>query len=177
MANSSNYNLLNGNRLSLDPSLVPPRTPGTMGRCDAGDPDQCTFPGDTPRSLGLRDIGDPQDLYFVPPLMFDRTEEYRVFESRVLAKHIRRQTRPPATEIPAAELVVVEPDPHGKHKNDRKLRTAVAERYLALMKQAKLDLKSEKEEFLKKSKKEQAAEEKRLKALGLVAPIHVTQIG
>lgn len=177
MANSSNYNLLNGNRLSLDPSLVPPRTPGSIGRCDAGDPDLCAFPGDTPRSLGLRDIGDPRDFYFVPPLMFERTEEYRVLESRVLAGHIRRQSRPPATEIPESELVVVEPDPNGKHKHDRKLRRAAAEQYLALMKQARLDLKSEKEEFLKKSKKEQVAEEKRLKALGLVAPIHVTHIG
>jgi hypothetical protein len=38
-------------------SLLPPRTPGSLGKCDAADPDVRAHPGSTPGSLGVNDAG------------------------------------------------------------------------------------------------------------------------
>jgi hypothetical protein len=39
--------------------ILPPRTPGVLGMCDASDPNCTAELGDTPGSLGVGDWGDP----------------------------------------------------------------------------------------------------------------------
>ena len=54
MANSRSTAPLGVGSLRGGPRLIPARTPGPLGRFDAGDPDIRAKVGDTPRSLGVR---------------------------------------------------------------------------------------------------------------------------
>jgi hypothetical protein len=54
MANSRSTAPLGTGSLRRGPQLIPARTPGPLGRLDAGDPNIRTKSGDTPRSLGVR---------------------------------------------------------------------------------------------------------------------------
>jgi hypothetical protein len=54
MANSRSTAPLGMHSLRRGPKLVPARTPGTLGRFDAGDPDIRAKVGDTPHSVGLQ---------------------------------------------------------------------------------------------------------------------------
>ena len=49
----------------------PSRTPGSLGRNDAGDPDTLTLRGDTPGSLGLNDDAQYDVSRMVAPMDFD----------------------------------------------------------------------------------------------------------
>ena len=165
--------------LKLDADLIPARTPGTLGRLDAADPDARACSGDTPGSLGVRDHGDPS-IHFVPPLINEFSEDYQEFEGRVLAKHLEYATygrpgrrhkhpRPPAPTIPEAELQVVE--------DGFKLRKDAAEKCKKLLAEARSALKTEQDEFQKKPKEQQQAVEKDAKAKGEVVVTKVHRIG
>lgn len=165
-------------RLKLDLDLIPARTPGTLGRLDAADPDVRTCSGDTPGSLGLRDHAEP--VHFVPPLINEFSDDYQQFEGAVLAKHLeyatygrpghrRKHPRPPAPTIPESELQVVE--------DGFKLRKDAAEKCKKLLAEARADLKKEQDEFHKKSKEQQQALEKEAKAKGEVVVTKVHSIG
>jgi hypothetical protein len=54
MANSRSTAPLGVGSLRRGPKVIPARTPGPLGRLDAGDPDIRTKSGDTPRSVGVR---------------------------------------------------------------------------------------------------------------------------
>jgi hypothetical protein len=54
MANSRSTAPIGVGSLRRGPKLIPARTPGPLGRLDAGDPNIPTKSGDTPRSLGVR---------------------------------------------------------------------------------------------------------------------------
>ena len=54
MANSRSTAPLGVGSLRRGPKLIPARTPGPLGRLDAGDPDIRAKLGDTPRSLGVQ---------------------------------------------------------------------------------------------------------------------------
>src|SRR5262245_34893951 len=54
MANSRSIAPLGVGSLRRGSKLIPSRTPGPLGRLDAGDPDIRTKSGDTPRSLGVQ---------------------------------------------------------------------------------------------------------------------------
>jgi hypothetical protein len=59
MANSRSTAPLGMGSLRRGPKLIPARTPGPLGRFDAGDPDIRAKLGDTPRSLGVRYHAEP----------------------------------------------------------------------------------------------------------------------
>jgi len=149
--------------LRLYSELCSPRTPGPLGYLDAGDPDVAVTLGDTPGPLGVRDYADPaaQRFRWMPPLNFEDSPEYKVFEEIVLnaqVKKAERRGRHRVTSIPDAELDVVE----GKFK----LRKYAAKKCRALLLQARTDLAKEQAEFLKKPKSDQEKEKKRMKANG-----------
>ena len=54
MANSRSTAPLGVGSLRRGPKVIPARTPGPLGRLEAGDPDIRTKSGDTPRSVGVR---------------------------------------------------------------------------------------------------------------------------
>ena len=54
MANSRSTAPLGVGSLRRGSKLIPARTPGPLGRLDAGDPDIRAKSGDTPRSLGVQ---------------------------------------------------------------------------------------------------------------------------
>jgi len=60
MANSRSTAPLGVGSLRRGPKLIPARTPGPLGRLDAGDPNIPTKSGDTPRSLGVRHHAKPK---------------------------------------------------------------------------------------------------------------------
>jgi hypothetical protein len=59
MANSRSTAPLGVGSLRRGPQLIPARTPGPLGRLDAGDPDIRAKFGDTPRSLGVHYHAEP----------------------------------------------------------------------------------------------------------------------
>jgi hypothetical protein len=59
MANSRSTAPLGVGSLRRGPKLIPARTPGPLGRLDAGDPNIPTKSGDTPRSLGVQHRAGP----------------------------------------------------------------------------------------------------------------------
>ena len=60
MANSRSTAPLGVGSLRRGPKLIPARTPGPLGRLDAGDPDIRTKSGDTPRSVGVQHHAKPK---------------------------------------------------------------------------------------------------------------------
>jgi hypothetical protein len=59
MANSRSTGPLGARTSRRGPALIPARTPGPLGRLDAGDPDIWAKVGDTPRSLGVHHHAGP----------------------------------------------------------------------------------------------------------------------
>ena len=57
--------------------LTAPRTPGPLGRNDAGDPDTLTTRGDTPGSLGFTDDAGVAIGRMVDPIDFDWLMRHR----------------------------------------------------------------------------------------------------
>jgi hypothetical protein len=64
--------------------FFPPRTPGTLGRNDAGDPGAFTLRGDTPGSLGLNDDAGFDINRIVDPLDFDYLVRHRESRSHLV---------------------------------------------------------------------------------------------
>jgi hypothetical protein len=62
--------------------LTAPRTPGPLGRNDAGDPDTLTTRGDTPGSLGLNDDAAVGIGRMVDPIDFDWLMRHRQLKSK-----------------------------------------------------------------------------------------------
>jgi len=60
MANSRSTAPFGVGSLRRGPKLIPARTPGPLGRLDAGDPDIRTKSGDTPRSVGVQHHAGPK---------------------------------------------------------------------------------------------------------------------
>lgn len=71
---------------NYDPSLgfIPQRTPGTLGRSDAADPDVLTIRGDTPGSLGHNDGAGFDINRIVDPLDFDYLVRHRESKSHLV---------------------------------------------------------------------------------------------
>ncbi len=63
----------------------PPRTPGSLGCRDAGDPNCDTELGDTPGPLGVNDCADPQYTQRVPSPSAGMAIPLRMLESMILA--------------------------------------------------------------------------------------------
>jgi len=171
--------------LTLSPDFIPARTPGTLGRLDAADPDVSACAGDTPGSLGVRDHGDPS-VHLVPPLFLELSEDYQDFERRVLEKHLeyatygrpgkrRKHPQPPIPTIPDSQLELVEKDE--KSGKQFKLRKQAAEKCKTLLSEARAALKTEQAEFHKKPKGEQEALEKEAKNKGEVIVTKVQSVG
>ena len=160
-------------QLRLDSGLISARTPGLLGRLDAGDPDVVAELGDTSGPLGIRDHGDPaaQRFKLLPPLNIKQSIEYQVFEGTVLDQHIKRaqRKRPRAADIPETELEEVE----GRHK----LRKKAARKCRMLLNQARIDLANEQATFLKKPKNEREEDERKMKVKGDVPVTKVERIG
>jgi hypothetical protein len=172
MAGSRCPSLFGVDVLQLDPEFLPPRTPGPLGCLDGGDPDAAANLGDTPGPLGIGDYADPATrTMLIPPLNFHRVVAYQVFEEAVLEAHVKRASRRRrrAAAIPQSELEEVE-DHH-------KLLKGAAGKCRRLLKEARADLAKEKAEFLKMSKVDQLAEERKLKASGEVPATKVKSIG
>jgi hypothetical protein len=71
--------------LHLDSDFIPARSPGPLGRLDAGDPDAAAGIGDTPGPLGIGDYADPAArTMLIPPLNFPGVLEFQIFEEVVL---------------------------------------------------------------------------------------------
>src|ERR1044071_310744 len=98
--------------LQLDASIVPAVTPGPRGHLDASDPNAFSKIGNTPGPLGIRDHADPtlRNLKLIPPLDFEGSVEYQMFEELVLDQHVAKtgRTRSRAAAIPEADLDIVE---------------------------------------------------------------------
>jgi hypothetical protein len=96
---------------------------------------------------------------------------YQIFEESVQGAHIKKaaRRRPHAPDIPDSDLEVVE--------GGQKLLKGVAGKCRALLKQARVDLATQKAEFLKKPKREQDAEERALKASGQTVVTQVESFG
>ena len=65
MANSRSTAPLGVRSLRRGAKLIPARTPGPLGRLDAGDPDIRTKSGDTPRSLGAQHHARPRRRHHI----------------------------------------------------------------------------------------------------------------
>jgi LAS superfamily LD-carboxypeptidase LdcB len=170
-------------RLSLSPELTQARTPGSLGRLDAADPDVLACAGDTPGSLGLRDQAEPMSR-FVPPLINESSQDYKDFEDRVLAKHLeyaaygrpghrRKHPRLPVPTIPDSELELVATD----GKKEFRLRKSAAVKCKKLLEDARTALKAEQSEFRKKPNEEQEKLERTAKSKGEVVVTQVRSIG
>ena len=177
MGNSRHRGSLGLEPLQLDRDFVPPRTPGSLGRFDAGDPNAPSLMGNTPGPLGLGDFADPNAFQLRPPPDFyavldqENATTRAEFEALVLDEHIklRSRKRKPALPIPDEELSTVE--------GDFKLRKLAAEKCRTLLMRARQDLKNEQLALQKKSKEEQAALTKKAKADGEILASSVRFIG
>jgi hypothetical protein len=68
MANSRSTGPLGAGTVRGGSKLIPGRTPGPLGRLDAGDPDIRTKSGDTPRSLGIHHHAGQKALKGAPKI-------------------------------------------------------------------------------------------------------------
>jgi hypothetical protein len=130
-------------------TLFPPRTPGSLGRQDAADPNVSAKPGDTPGSLGKNDHA--MAMAHPAPKPFSRsrlrafgTAEQTAFKRKVYDEQLRMtlhgskdgKKREFFPGLSPSELEVVE----GGHK----LRKDAASACKALLAQARADLDSQK---------------------------------
>ena len=172
MAGSRCPNSFGVDILQLDPEFLPARTPGPLGYLDGGDPDASASLGDTPGPLGVGDYADPATRsLLIPPLNFHRVVAYQVFEEAVLEAHVRKaaKRRPRAAVIPETELEEVE--------GDHRLLKGAAGKCRSLLRQARADLAKEKAAFLKKSRDEQKAEQRKIETSGSAPVTKVESIG
>jgi hypothetical protein len=161
--------------------VMPPRTPGALGRNDAADPSRKALLGDTPGPVGKGDHAAARakagrrEKSVAPPTAkapaMDESSEFAEFKAKVLAEEIAMRTRRGRKHfaaVPESELVVVE--------GDKKMRKEAAARLQVLLAKARADLKAEQEAFTALPKEARDAARAAAWAKGEVAVSDVKRI-